>query len=78
MSYPVPRRDHPVLDRLRQATGWSDQRIEGVIGMAEKGLYDCRKSGSIPFRHIVNAVRARVLDVDLHWLLTGEERPCCR
>lgn len=46
--------------------------------MAEKGAYDCRKSGAVPYRHLVNAVRAGVLDVDLHWLLTGEARPCCR
>ena len=46
--------------------------------MAEKGAYDCRKSGSVPYRHLVNAVRSGVIHVDLHWLLTGEERPCCR
>lgn len=78
MIRPTPHEPHPVLDRLRQATGLSDRQIGERIGMAEKGAYDCRKSGAVPYRHLVNAVRAGVLDVDLHWLLTGEARQCCR
>lgn len=78
MSHPYPHEPHPVLDRLRAVTGLSDRQIGERIGMAEKGAYDCRKSGSVPYRHLVNAVRAGVIHVDLHWLLTGEERPCCR
>lgn len=70
--YPAPHLAHPVLDRLRQATGWSDHQIEQRIGLAEKGCYDSRRTGAVPYGHLVAAVRARVIDVDLHWLLTGE------
>lgn len=46
--------------------------------MAEKGIYDSRKTGATPYRHIINAVRAGHFQCDLHWLFTGEDRQCCR
>ena len=72
----LPRVPHPVLDRIRSLTGWSDRQIGGVLGMAEKGIYDSRKTGATPYRHIINAVRAGHFQCDLHWLFTGEDRQC--
>ncbi len=69
----TPRTPHPVFDRLRSVTGLSDRQIELRLGMAEKGVYDSRKSGAIPYRHIIQAVRAGTLACNLHWLFTGHE-----
>lgn len=70
-----PHTPHPVLDRLRAATRLSDRQIALRIGMDTKGPYDCRRTGAVPYRHLVNAVAAQVLDVDLHWLFTGQPGP---
>lgn len=68
----APRTPHPVLDRLRLATGLTDRQLALRLGLDLKGPHDCRRSGAIPYGHIIAAVRARVLDVDLHWIFTGQ------
>lgn len=69
----APHLAHPVFDRLRVATGLSDRQLELRLGMAEKGVYDSRRTGATPYRHIIQAVRAGVIACDLHWLFTGQE-----
>ena len=68
----APRTPHQVLDRLRQATGLTDRQIALRLGLDLKGPHDCRRSGAIPYGHIIAAVRAHTLAVDLHWLFTGQ------
>lgn len=68
----VPRTPHPVIDRLRSATGRTDGQLADLLGMDPKGIYESRREGSTPYRHLITAVRANVIKVDLHWLFTGE------
>lgn len=68
----IPRTPHAVIDRLRLATGQTDRQLADLLGMDPKGIYESRRFGSVPYNHLVTAVRAGVLAVDLHWLLTGE------
>jgi hypothetical protein len=67
-----PRQPHAVFDRLRRVTGLSDRQLACCLGMDIKGPYDCRRTGAVPYRHLVQAVRAGILVCDLHWLLTGQ------
>lgn len=68
----TPRVPHPVMDRLRLATGLTDRQLALRLGLGVKAPYDCRRSGAIPYGHIIAAVRAHTLAVDLHWLFTGQ------
>lgn len=68
----APRTPHPVLDRLRLATGLTDRQIALRIGMDTKGPYDCRRSGAVPYGHLVQAVKSGAVACDLHWLFTGQ------
>ncbi|HPL79738.1 MAG TPA: hypothetical protein PKY40_12080 [Burkholderiaceae bacterium] len=72
MASKAPALAHPVFDRLRATTGLSDRQLALRIGMDTKGPYDCRRTGAVPYRHLVQAVQAGAIACDLHWLLTGQ------
>lgn len=71
----TPRHPHPVLDRLRAATGLRDAGIARALGIEPSDLGAIRREGRVPYRHLVAAVGAGALQVDLHWLFTGAAAP---